>query len=128
MSGEEILQQWLTKHPEVVEKYQEIKAKGTRSQLDRPREKDRTGSKSGMVCSEPFQREDATLQPGSNHLVQTDRSSSSSVPMPYKYGDGQDVPAELQPFKDILPPSLLPLTMRSRFPTSSSTVDWGNEY
>jgi len=81
-----------------------------------------------MVCSEPFQREDATLQPGSNHLVQTDRSSSSSVPMPYKYGDGQDVPAELQPFKDILPPSLLPLTMRSRFPTSSSTVDWGNEY
>ena len=88
-----------------------MKAKGTQSQLDRPREKD-TECKSGVGCSE---REDVTSQSGSNSLL-------------HKYDHRLDVATELLPYKDVLPPSLLPLTMRSQFPSSSSTVHWGNEY
>ena len=99
MSGEEILQQWLSEHPEVVNKYQEIKAEtGIQSQLER----DRRRNEDGMGRSEHSPGTGIiTSQPGSEHL-----DSSSFLSFQYNH----DIPAELQPYKDILPPSLLPLT------------------
>ena len=119
MSGEEILQQWLSEHPEVVKKYQEIKPEtGIQSQLEGDRRRNEDAH--GMGCSEHSPGTGTiTSQPGrSEHL-----DSSSFLSFQYNH----DIPVELQPYKDILPPSLLPLTMRPQFPCSSNIVEWGCE-
>ena len=118
MSGEEILQQWLSEHPAVVDKYQEIKAKaGIQSQLEKDRRRNKDASGMGNPEHSPGEGNIAS-QPGSEQL-----DSSSFLSFQYNH----DIPAELQPYKDILPPSLLPLTMRLQFPCSSNTVEWGCE-
>ena len=87
LSGEEILQQWLLKHPELVEKYKKTQTARDRKSAE---EQEKTSS-------------DAELQ----------------VDVPHR------IPCELEPYRDILPPSLLPPALKVQFPGSSDFAEWG---
>ncbi len=94
LSGEEILQQWLTKHPEVVKKYQSSKAAGAKK-------KEREAGK-----SEGFNRTQSEWQ---------------SAPVTLQ----EQLPLDLQPYRDNLPPSLLPPQLQSQYPGVTEDTEWG---
>lgn len=100
LSGEDILQQWLAKHPEVLQKHQEIKAKLQKS---------------------PVKQHTPEIDK-SGQATERGRVATPAISMSTQ----QAIPAELQPYGNMLPPSLLPPATRAQFPGSSSSVpEWG---
>ena len=100
LSGEEILQQWISKHPEVAKKYQVV-----RQQTRDPRDEKKIG-KSGQG-----------LQPSAAR--QRSQQEDSSVV------NQHELPPELQPYAGVLPPSLLPPALKLHFPGSTEVSEWG---
>ena len=96
MSGEEILQQWLTKHPEVTKKYQDIRTEAEQHKRD-------------TSLSESLPK-----TPTPNPLLNSTPSVSGV----------QGLPPELEPYREVLPPSLLPPALRTQFPGYSGVTNW----
>lgn len=101
MSGEEILQQWLDSHPEVVERHQ----KQLRKRGARRKEEDRgeTGQdRDKREVREPPQ----TLYPSAAPDTKSAPLLTADV----------SLPLYLQPYSNVLPPSLLPAPSRTAYP------------
>lgn len=116
MSGEEILQQWLDSHPEVVERHQ----KQLRKRGDRGRKEDR--SETGQERDEEEVRElPQALQQTLYPSTAPDAKSATLTP-------DISLPLHLHPYSNILPPSLLPAPSRTAYPhtlLSDDTSGWG---
>ena len=97
LRGADILQQWLAKHPEVARKHQAFN-EGERALADAGTD-DKSTSQSG-------------------------RGKSLQSRSPEQSADA-GIPVELQPYRDILPPSLLPPALRRPFAVAMATGDWG---
>ena len=118
LSGEEILQQWLDLHPEVMGRHAEEERKSG-------------GRKKGKTLGRQEGEEDAVAS-GSTRAVQSQRVQTSheqpySSPAPFRYTAAHSLPPELEPFRAVLPPSLLPLSDRISYPCSmpSDSPGWG---
>ncbi len=96
LSGKEILQQWMAKHPEVVQKYRALEAADAKESRE-------TKRRNYEVVDESQSGQQAATGIAAQHQL----------------------PQELQPYREVLPPSLLPPAMRSQFPGSTDPPEWG---
>ena len=87
LSGEEILQQWLTNHPGVVERYEEEEGRKKRKRREEVEVAD-TNQTPQSLDNGP-----SLSQPGSKYLL----------------------PPYLEPYRGVLPPSLVPPSARANF-------------
>lgn len=109
LSGEEILRQWLARHPEVVRRYQKILEKKEKLSDTRDCSDDAT-------CAE-VQQEASGSQENVNTTASTLKQTTVKI--------DESIPPDLEPFRDVLPPSLLPHAMKRTFPGSSEPAEWG---
>ena len=100
-----MLQQWLAKHPEVVKKYQKIQDE----KKSRPDTRECSDSAKYRKVQEASRGQEKTACTSNLSLAKTDDS----------------IPPDLEPYKDVLPPSLLPHAMKRKFPGSCDPAEWG---
>ncbi|CAI8017484.1 Zinc finger CCCH domain-containing protein 3 [Geodia barretti] len=100
LSGEEILRQWLSSHPELVQRCEEMGKKRTR-------------------------KEEVAVRDGSTKQAPV---SSTTGPSLTQAGGKDMLPAYLEPYRAALPPSLLPQSAGSNYPHAllpDELTGWG---
>ena len=130
LSGEEILQQWLDSHPEVVRRYVEQKRQRRRRRRKGGKERGGEGKKEGGERGREAV-EDKQERGVEDHQTRVSYNPTADVAMAPVVSAGaqrEAIPLYLEPYRAILPPSLMPATSRTAYPHTllpEDTSEWG---
>ena len=128
LSGEEILQQWLDSHPEVVRRYVEQERQRRRRKGGKKR--GGKGKKEGgerereAVVDKPERR----VKDHQTHVSYNPTADVAMAPVASAGAQREAIPLYLEPYRAVLPPSLMPATSKTAYPHTllpEDTSEWG---
>ena len=135
LSGEEILQQWLDAHPEVVSRCEQQRKRVSKRVGD-PRRKTRGSGRRSSGADVNKEEGGSTVESPTGTLQQTHNTQSyRTTPAETAHSNRDSVVTEvllshLEPFRAVLPPSLLPTSAKTAYPHTlvteeDSATGWG---
>ena len=125
LSGEEILQQWLDAHPEVVSRYEQQRKRVSKRVGD-PRRKTRGSGRRSSGADVNKEEGGSTIESPTGTLQQTHNTQSyRTTPAETAHSNRDSVMTEvlLSPSKQCFPPSLLPTSAKTAYPHTLVTEE-----
>ena len=134
LSGEEILQQWLDSHPEVVGRFVEQerqkkkrrgKKRGGKARKIEGEGKEEGGKRKGEAVVDKQER---GVENHQMYLSYNPTADAATAPVTSTGPQADDIPLYLEPYRAVLPPSLMSATSRTAYPHTrlpGDASEWG---
>ena len=116
LSGEEILQQWLDAHPEVVSRYEQQRKRVSKRVGD-PRRKTRGSGRRSSGADVNKEEGGSTIESPTGTLQQTHNTQS------YRTTPAETAHSNRDSVMTVLPPSLLPTSAKTAYPHTLVTEE-----